>query len=322
MDDYLKLTDSIINKLPAKIPTDLPIIHLNKHIIEKAREHATKRYHSSTHKKPLTYYFDKFSICYKGVDYKRVGDKKVGTRSISKGTMFKNEDIPVVNLYEIVTKCGKISFPTVRYGTPMNKDPAATVNYIKKLYPNSKIVSLLGNCEGVICKTMFKGMGLIDDLAKEPAFSEIEKKLGVSIFPIGQYGMGANSSTSMNNSSPKETFKSIVNLSVEHYLSCMNGNPYVLAFHCKSGKDRTSVFDAINKATYFYLCNRTTNRRINNQLTDHDYESIRQLISLFLLFGLIIAYNSTGLIGLKIYSNPVARYVLDHNSYAFFKGVY
>jgi hypothetical protein len=77
---------------------------------------------------------------------------------------------------------------------------------------------------------------------------------------------------------------------------------YVLAYHCKSGKDRTSVFDAIVQATIYY-CSKNEGAPIN-------YAAVKVLTGKMLVFGLMISYYGTGGIGLKLGTIPMAKTIL------------
>jgi hypothetical protein len=111
----------------------------------------------------------------------------------------------------------------------------------------------------------------------------------------------------INLDSNDSTFRSIVEITRYYVLDL--SRDYVLMYHCKSGKDRTSIFDAIVQSTIYHM-------KHNNQI---DYEAIRALSQRYLIFGLFIAYHGTGFVGLKLNSIPVARYILD-DLYDFYKG--
>jgi len=92
-------------------------------------------------------------------------------------------------------------------------------------------------------------------------------------------------------------FESIVKIAKYYYRHLKDD--YMLAYHCKSGKDRTSIFDCIMQAT-FLAC---------SQKVPENYEFIRQKCKWFLIFGFIIAYNSTAVIGLKLKNITIAQYI-------------
>ena len=115
----------------------------------------------------------------------------------------------------------------------------------------------------------------------------------------------------------KTTFESIVKVS-EHYYTALIQD-YILCYHCKSGKDRTSIFDAVVQATFYYIKN--TRKLADEKIKSSDYEAIRLLSQKFLMFGFIPAYYGTGFIGLKLGSNPdLATYILGKDLYKFYLG--
>lgn len=91
---------------------------------------------------------------------------------------------------------------------------------------------------------------------------------------------------------------------------------YMMAYHCKSGKDRTSIFDSIQQATYYYVSQKKEIKGPED-LTSQNYEEIRHLAQKFLMYGLIIAFNSTSVVGLKLKNIPVARYMFHDNKELF-----
>jgi hypothetical protein len=116
----------------------------------------------------------------------------------------------------------------------------------------------------------------------------------------------------------ENTFKTLVNIFAYHFNFCKN--EYNMGFHCRSSKDRTSVLDAIAKATYYYLM--TQKQKSPDKKVIIDYKKIRKLVPYFLLIGLIIAYRSTRVVGLKIKLLPLAKYLLEPKLIEFFSGVY
>jgi hypothetical protein len=116
-------------------------------------------------------------------------------------------------------------------------------------------------------------------------------------------------------SNNEKGFQSIVKFAKYYY---DNKNRYVLVYHCKSGKDRTSVFDAIVQSTIYYL--RTKGLAPNYELTDIDYGVIKGYMKKMLVFGLMISYYGTGGIGLKIGTVPLAKSILSNKEYIKYKG--
>jgi len=75
-------------------------------------------------------------------------------------------------------------------------------------------------------------------------------------------------------------------------------NDFILGYHCKSGKDRTSVCDAIVQATFFYI---RKQKKINKEyeFTPEDYKTIKQYALSFLYYGYFILFYNYGLLGFK-----------------------
>lgn len=113
-----------------------------------------------------------------------------------------------------------------------------------------------------------------------------------------------------NDPSGKLAFESIIRIACYffHFLR----KEYILAYHCKSGKDRTSIFDAIQQATYYYI-NQHKEIQSPGDLTSMDFEEIRHLAQKMLMYGLIIAFYSNGAVGLKLKNIPVAKYIFYDN---------
>jgi hypothetical protein len=117
-----------------------------------------------------------------------------------------------------------------------------------------------------------------------------------------------------NTSSGQLAFESIIRIACYFYHFLRK--EYIFAYHCKSGKDRTSTFDAIQQATYYYI-NQHKEIQSPGDLTSTDFEEIRHLSQKFLMYGLIIAYNSTSVVGLKLKNIPVAKYIFHDNTELF-----
>ena len=100
------------------------------------------------------------------------------------------------------------------------------------------------------------------------------------------------------------SFKSIVNIAVYYYLHLKNDT--ILCYHCKSGKDRTSIFDSIVQSTFYYL-DKHPNIKNMNQINENMYETIKVYCKKFLICGLVIAFFSTGVVGLKLKNIPIAK---------------
>lgn len=116
--------------------------------------------------------------------------------------------------------------------------------------------------------------------------------------------------------SGEETFKSIVKFAYYFYYKLKN--QYALVFHCKSGKDRSGIFDAILQSSFYNIVIKTEKNQIP---VNEDYKKIKEYSQKFLLCGLFIAYYATSFIGLKIGNLPVAKYILDDpNLFEFYIG--
>jgi hypothetical protein len=120
----------------------------------------------------------------------------------------------------------------------------------------------------------------------------------------------------------KKAFASIVKIAMYYFLFLKD--EYILCYHCKSGKDRTSVFDAIIQSTFYYLYSQLQhhNNIIQNTEDIHDIQTnvleiIRKYSQSFLLYGFIIAFQSTGIVGLKLKNITIAKYIFHDNKKLF-----
>ena len=117
-----------------------------------------------------------------------------------------------------------------------------------------------------------------------------------------------------NDLSGEKSFKSIVKIAI-YYFTYLK-NEYILSYHCKSGKDRTSIYDAITQSTFYYLnTNKFHKKQMkldeNIDIDETIFINIKQLSKQFLIYGLIIAYNSTSIVGLKLKNIPIAKYIFN-----------
>ena len=113
----------------------------------------------------------------------------------------------------------------------------------------------------------------------------------------------------VNVSTPESTFRTLVDITVRYYNKYLN--THTLCYSCRSGKDRTSVCDAVVQTTLYSL----------QKKMKPDYEIIRHECKKYLLFGLVISFYSTGIVGIKLNNMPVAKYILDDpDDYKFFLG--
>ena len=118
----------------------------------------------------------------------------------------------------------------------------------------------------------------------------------------------------LNTVNPKKLFHVIVDIAAIYFMLNENGkykHGYQLSLHCKSGKDRTSIVDAVVKATHEFLFLNTG--QIN-------YDAIKSRVSFWILFGLVIANRSTGGFGLKLDYVPLARYIFSKEEIKYLRG--
>jgi hypothetical protein len=109
----------------------------------------------------------------------------------------------------------------------------------------------------------------------------------------------------------KTGFESIVQMTCYYYLHLRQ--KYALGYHCRSGKDRTSVFDAIVQSTFYHLSSLKNFKKMDD-IDDMFYQKIKEYSKKFLMYGLIIAFYSTGIVGIKLKTIPVAKYIFDDNN--------
>jgi hypothetical protein len=114
----------------------------------------------------------------------------------------------------------------------------------------------------------------------------------------------------INISTAEYTFKSIVDIAELFYNKFKDS--HVLAYHCKSGKDRTSLFDSVVQATFYYMKNNGGKK---------SYKDIKLIARKFMMFGFLIGYYGTGYFGLKLGSNrKLSEYILGSSLYNFYFG--
>jgi hypothetical protein len=266
---------------------------------------------------------------------------------ISKGTCFNSVFDPrIYNFYRI----DLLHYTTYRFGFNVDNFNKESVHDLLHKINNDKktlCITLIGNCNTNICKVMvnatYRMSKAIDSIRKEEyVISRKKEYIHEKFLPIflplrsqylGPLKMGTLHSsndtdkhqTMINkiikhyytdsSSIAKNLFDCIVDISLYHYFVCKD--EYNLAFSCKSGKDRTSIADAINKATIAHV--------IKDDVSDPrqvDRSKIRFMCKYYLLIGLLIAYYSTSLFGLKLKTIPTARYILTDHEYNFFLGIY
>jgi hypothetical protein len=287
--------------------------------MSKDYESARQFYEDNKHKiKPFEY-----KICNSRLVYSSVLDKKSG---ISKGTCFRDYVFP--NLYRCDQYSNNKHIVTYRCGIT----PNSTANDFKKLTNSKKpfiIISLLGACTTAVCD-LVKTIGYTGLLPKsaynsliEDKTIELEKRLNYILplfIPIRSQiiQLAGPLHITLSYTNPETTrknidhtimkkmisvkdaaseFKSIVDIS-EYYYN--RKDKYTFLVHCRSGKDRTNITHAIILAT-------------NDCLMTHgfiDYTLIRKNSWKFVEPGLIIAFFSTGIYGLKIKQLELAHYIM------------
>ncbi len=220
----------------------------------------------------------------------------------------------IVNLY----KCNNNGIVSYRFGTKITFDPTKGFNNITtqefsnliRSIPDDKnkkiiLISLLTPCTGLLCGYKDILSYLIPKLQIFFTENEVLRKemeienmrvISVPLSTNKKFGLTIYDSKF---TSEKQLFELIVGFTKDFYEKHRHDS--VVLFHCKSGKDRTSVFDAIFQSTIFYI---TKTGRVN-------FEEIRKLTQKFLVFGLILSYYGTGNIGLKLRNIPLAYYILD-----------
>jgi hypothetical protein len=266
---------------------------------------------------------------------------------IAMGTCFANERI--YNLYE----CTNGGIKTYRFGFSIqnaldnintDKPKNFTKDLVDRIYQfntglfggNKHIlcISLLTPCNTAVCKAVNVGSKALPKEAyfsfQENSIIETEKvellKLNkANIFlnvPLSssKYGILFNGGSKSENADEfninvnggENTFRTLVDIAIKYYDHY--SDTHILCYHCKSGKDRTSVCDAIVQATIYYL------RTHKNDRPAEMYENIRKLSRYFLFYGYIITFYSTGIAGIKMNNIPVAKHILDQEDYKFFLG--
>jgi len=215
------------------------------------------------------------------------------------------------------------------------------INEIKKINLLQKkliCISLLTPCNTSVCKLIENGA---KTLPKEAYFSFMENKiidaenkafnelghifLNIplssnkfgTLFKQGTKSIGSTDESHnqitkefedlIDMTSPQKIFKTIVDITILY--SRKYSNYFDLCYHCKSGKDRTSVCDAIVQATL----------RVIRNGNETDYEVIRKLTQKLLIYGYIITFYSTGIPGIKLNNMPVAKYILGNEENSLYK---
>lgn len=265
---------------------------------------------------------------------------------IARGTCFINDSI--FNLYKVIN--GRIT--VYRFGFAIKN---ATSNHdfvgelIQKINPKNKkimCISLLTPCNKVLC-TMIKGVrdnfserikaSLMETDVMEKEITKINDVGGVFLnIPMSKnlgnqlYSRGIKQEDNevaeyldslIDVSTGEKTFITLVNIASEYYTKYER--EYTLCYHCKSGKDRTSLCDAVMQATFYHL-SRTLGSNYYSKdliLEPEDYLRIKDYSVQFLYYGYIITFYSTAIPGLKLGNMPISKYLLDNEKvYKFFYG--
>lgn len=239
----------------------------------------------------------------------------------------------------------------LRFGIPVVNFKQHIKNMISKINSSRKrsiVVSLLSDCNHKLCslfekspnKALYLAQFVEPKIVKEEKFQMCGNRLIAPIFlhlsgfpKIGafpsrnnltrlnewcleEFGIPIlNQFENVNSTRPEILFKTIVDIAAVYFMLNFHGrHEYQLVIHCRSGKDRTSVVDAIVKATHEFMFYNEFNRLQN------DYEQIRRRVSFWIVFGLVIANRYTGGFGLKLDYIPLARYVFDRETFDYLRG--
>lgn len=112
-----------------------------------------------------------------------------------------------------------------------------------------------------------------------------------------------------NDPSGEKAFKSIAKLAIYYYLELKD--EYILSYHCKSGKDRTSVFDSIVQSSFYYMATQKHAVHSVDDINSAIFKQIKNYAKQFMLYGFLIAFYSTGVIGLKLKNITIAKYIFN-----------
>jgi len=290
-------------------------------------------------------YNKQFELKSKYITYKAAPSESffLGPKYIAKGTCFVNDNI--YNLYE----CSNRSIKTYRFGFGI-KNAFEKINFTKDLIDRINIfssyftkmfnvhkklicISLLTPCTTLFCKA-FKVGSKIDKRAyfsvhENNIIDSENKELNIldNIFinvPLSNSHHGflfkknvksihpdsaANFQKLINISNGENTFKTLVRITLLYYYKY--NKTHILCYHCKSGKDRTSVCDSIVQATIEYVETIGFEYSDYNEPSQEMYEQIRKNSTYFLIYGFIITFYSTGIPGIKLNDMPIAKYLLN-----------
>ena len=114
-----------------------------------------------------------------------------------------------------------------------------------------------------------------------------------------------------NDPNGEKAFKSIVKLAIYYYLELKD--EYILSYHCKSGKDRTSVFDSIVQSSFYYMATQKHSIHNVDDISVAAFKQIKNYAKQFMLYGFLIAFYSTGIVGLKLKNITIAKYIFNND---------
>lgn len=273
------------------------------------------------------------------------GDDK---KCVSKGTWSGD---PIVNFYECYRYDLKLYI--YRFGTNITKTTDTGFNHTKNINSIIEKINKSGN-KPIICFSLLSPIHInkmIEYVAiamskkvaittEEPKILDTElkyknencafisfplssnKKGAFTLFDYEKYKNNLTKSDLQQKfydliivSNAKNTFESIVKVTALFYNEYRN--THTLAYHCKSGKDRTSIFDSVVQATISYI----NMGKFEKITSNESLEAIRKLSCKFIIFGFMIGYYGTGYFGLKLGSNEdLSKYIFGPDLYKFYSG--
>ncbi len=232
-------------------------------------------------------------------------DKKIESPIFYK--LFKLFSTPKkVVCFSLLSPCTKMCPSLMKMATIISKK--AEVTSIEPIILNAELKNSNDNC-------VFISFPLSSNKKKSITLFNFEefKKTIITNNNILEDDIRYNFYELIKINSPESTFRSIVDVAKEFYINYKD--THILAYHCKSGKDRTSIFDATVQATFSYI------KYKSSVYNDNDYDKIRQLTCKFMIFGFLIGYYGTGYFGLKLGANKsLSKYILGENLYKIYFG--
>lgn len=294
-----------------------------------------------------------------GLKVKYESAKKPGKR-LAKGPAFKLNMVNFYRTRLCVPNIinsDKNEIVVYRFGTPIHCNPKTQIKQVISEFGTRKrtiYISLLSDCNGALCDVfpILKSISTAgynsrvkepmivkeeyEQLTKLPNYSPIFLQLSglkrgnsktvrklIGLNPVNLKPMlnlwtaeefGMTRDLDLNTTNPEKLFRVIVDIAAIYFMLNFIGKykpGYQMTIHCKSGRDRTGLVDAIVKATHEFLF---FNR---GQI---DYDVIKERVSYWILYGLVIANRSTGGFGLKLDYVPLARYVFSKERLNYLRG--